>query len=39
MPHVHSEECWCVPTDDGGAIIHHAMDRREDYEDGNLRLH
>lgn len=28
-------ECWCRPTPDHDAdtvIVHHAMDRREDYE-------
>jgi len=31
--HAH-ETCWCKPTNDEGVWMHHAMDRREEYEDG-----
>lgn len=30
------ENCWCKPTDDEGLIVHHSMDKREDYENGKL---
>lgn len=33
-PHSIDEACWCKPTDDEGVIVHHSMDRREDYENG-----
>ena len=29
-----SERCWCEPTYDDGILVHHAMDRRETYEQG-----
>ena len=29
-----SPECWCVPTYDDGVLVHHAMDRREEFEQG-----
>jgi hypothetical protein len=31
----HAERgCWCGPTDDEGVMVHHSMDRREEYERG-----
>ena len=33
-PHEFNAECWCRPTDDDGVWVHHAMDRREEYEEG-----
>lgn len=33
-PHERATQCWCDPTYDDGVWVHHAMDRREDYEDG-----
>lgn len=33
-PHVLSDECWCHPTDDEGILVHHSMDKREDFENG-----
>lgn len=33
--HEDSEACWCRPTEDeDGVIVHHSMDRREEYEEG-----
>ena len=35
--HVASKDCWCKPTEDDkfdDIWIHHAMDRREEYEEG-----
>lgn len=32
--HALSETCWCRPTDNDGLIVHHSLDRREDYEEG-----
>jgi hypothetical protein len=32
-----SLECWCKPTpdeEDSRVIIHHALDQREEYEEG-----
>ena len=26
--------CWCGPTYDDGVLVHHSMDRREEYEEG-----
>lgn len=33
--------CWCNPTvqEDGCLVIHHALDQREKYETGELKLH
>ena len=32
-------ECWCGPTFDEDVWVHHAMDKREEYEpDGGARL-
>ena len=31
--------CWCRPIVDADTIVHHALDRREAYEDGYLRIH
>ena len=35
--HFDSEECWCKPTYDDGAIVHHSADRREFYERGESK--
>jgi hypothetical protein len=32
--HVSRSDCWCEPTFDDGVMVHHAMDRREEYEQG-----
>ena len=35
--HVASKDCWCKPTEDDqieDVWIHHAMDEREEYEEG-----
>ncbi len=29
-------ECWCHPTEDEGVYVHHAMDLREQFENGRL---
>jgi hypothetical protein len=29
--------CWCKPDDDDGTTVHHAMDRREEFETGRLK--
>lgn len=29
-----SETCWCRPFWDGEVLVHNAMDRREEYEQG-----
>jgi hypothetical protein len=39
--HVLSLSCWCRPTpceEDSQLIVHHAMDQRERYETGELKL-
>lgn len=36
-PHV-LVDCWCVPTDDEGVMVHHSMDQRERYERGEVRV-
>ena len=39
--HLPALSCWCCPTEDEdvpGAWLHHAMDQRERYESGELRL-
>ena len=33
-PHDEAQDCWCGPTDDDGVLVHHALDRREEYETG-----
>jgi hypothetical protein len=32
--HVESGQCWCRPTLDENVWVHHAMDQREQYEEG-----
>ena len=34
--HVLDTTCWCNPTEDDEVIVHHSMDRREEYEEGRL---
>lgn len=34
MAHCLGDACWCRPTYDEGIMIHHSMDRREEYERG-----
>lgn len=40
-----SADCWCQPEleegEEGGEdlLVHHALDQRERYESGELRLH
>lgn len=31
-PHDIEGECWCKPTYDEGVVVHHSMDRREEFE-------
>ncbi len=33
-PHVAGEDCWCKPKLDDGVLVHNAMDKREEYEQG-----
>lgn len=33
-PHLHDSPCWCSPTDDEGVLVHHSVDRREEFEHG-----
>ena len=33
-PHEPGEGCWCHPTWEDDVLVHHAMDKREDYENG-----
>jgi hypothetical protein len=33
-PHVIDENCWCGPMYDEGVVVHHSIDRREEYEVG-----
>ena len=36
-PHEATKNCWCNPTPDEQnprVIVHHSMDRREEYENG-----
>ena len=35
--HTVSPGCWCSPTEDEGMIVHHSMDRREEFERGERR--
>ena len=40
-PHQPAVDCWCHPTEDDevpGVWMHHALDGRERYESGELRL-
>lgn len=40
--HEASITCWCHPTQDEEepfVIIHNALDQREKYESGELRMH
>jgi hypothetical protein len=32
--HESGMNCWCKPADDDGVIVHHSMDKREEYENG-----
>lgn len=32
--HVHNGSCWCKPTEDDGVLVHHSVDRREEFEEG-----
>lgn len=32
-PHDPAPTCWCKPTDDEGVMVHHALDRREHFEE------
>jgi len=37
--HEASLKCWCRPQEaEDSVYVHHAMDKREDYETGKLRL-
>ena len=39
--HESSSACWCKPTEDEetpGLWVHHALDGREKYETGELKL-
>ena len=38
--HEPTPDCWCHPdeADEDGIVVHHAMDNREAYQDGSLRL-
>jgi hypothetical protein len=31
-------DCWCEPHDDEGVIVHHSLDGRELYENGERKL-
>ena len=34
-PHVlNGKRCWCGATEKDGVVVHHSMDRREEYEVG-----
>jgi hypothetical protein len=35
--HYASLECWCVPVEDDGVVVHNALDGREAYERGERR--
>lgn len=37
-PHAEKIDCWCRPTLDGDVLVHHALDRREEYEVGARKL-
>lgn len=40
--HACCRTCWCRPTEDDeapGLWLHHALDGREKYETGELKLH
>lgn len=32
--HELTDTCWCGPTQDDHVMVHHAMDKREEYEEG-----
>jgi hypothetical protein len=37
--HQMSIDCWCKPTpleDEPNVIVHHSMDKREEYENGRV---
>ena len=33
-PHAQAPDCWCRPTDDEGVWVHHSLDQREAFENG-----
>ena len=33
-PHDMTKGCWCHPIEDAGVMVHHSMDRREEFELG-----
>ena len=35
-PHEFGDWCWCGPTWNDDVLVHHSMDRREEYERGRL---
>lgn len=35
--HQEGPGCWCCPTDDEGVLVHHSMDRREEFERGDRK--
>jgi len=38
--HAADPDCWCNPTEDGedpGIWVHHAMDKRDEYERGRMK--
>lgn len=40
--HVSTPDCWCKPSQDDeepSLWVHHSLDRREEYEDGQARYH
>lgn len=38
--HEATPDCWCCPTEceEDGTVVHNALDNREAYETGSLRL-
>lgn len=37
VAHSLGEGCWCRPTYDEGIMVHHSMDRREEFERGRKK--
>lgn len=37
VAHCLGDACWCRPTYDEGIMVHHSMDRREEFERGRKK--
>lgn len=37
--HAETNDCWCLPKNDGQIVIHNSADERELYERGERKCH